>query len=80
MVKALAKNGAKWPEQIPTHIIDKLNEVGQDYTLLDVINICEEIISLYDNGIDTKTNWSGIPVTNIMMSTVTYRNKFKRYL
>jgi hypothetical protein len=80
MAQAIAKRGAKWPEQIPSHIKKKLDESDKDYSLEDVINLCEEIISLYDNGIETKNTWEGILVPNLMMSTVTFRNKYKRYL
>lgn len=80
MAKAIANKGAKWTEQIPNHILKKLEENGKDYTLGDVIMICEEIIDLYDNGIKTKQTWNGISVPELMMSTVTFRNKFKRYL
>jgi hypothetical protein len=80
MVNPIANKGSKWPEQIPSHIKKKLEESGDDYTLADVINLCEEIIGLYDNGIETKTTWDGILVPNLMMSTVSFKNKFKRYV
>ena len=80
MVQPIAKKGAKWPEQVPIHIKKKLNDIGKDYTLQDVINLCEEVINLYNNGIETKTTWEGIPVPELMMSTVSFKNKYKRYI
>lgn len=80
MANPIAKKGEKWPEQIPIHIKKKLDEIGNDYTLEDVIKICEDIISLYDKGVETANTWEGIPVPNLMMSTVTYKNKYKRYV
>ncbi|MGE7118859.1 hypothetical protein ACQKIC_01405 [Peribacillus sp. NPDC046944] len=80
MAKPIASKGVKWIEQIPKHILEKLDQDNIDYSLKDVINICEEIIKLYDNGIETVSTWNGSPVPNLMMSTVTFRNKFKRYV
>jgi hypothetical protein len=78
MPKALTDSKLKWPDQIPLHIKKKLFEIGKDYCLRDVINICEEIIELYDQ--DSKGKWDGINVSDVMMSTVTFNNKFRRYL
>lgn len=79
VVKPIAKEGVKWPHQIPSHISKKLDELGEDYSLDNVISLCEEIISLYDNGEKTTNTWEGIPVPKLMMSAVTFRNKYKRY-
>jgi hypothetical protein len=79
VVKPIAKEGVKWPQQILNYIKKKLDELGEDYSLNDVITLCEEIISLYDNGEKTTHTWEGIPIPKLMMSTVTFRNKYKRY-
>jgi hypothetical protein len=80
MEEPIAKKQSKWPEQIPVHIKKKLDEEGKDYSLNDVIDVCEEIISLYDDGINTTNTWEGEKVPELMMSTVTFRNKYKRYI
>ncbi|MED4057760.1 hypothetical protein P4654_27090 [Niallia taxi] len=80
MANANAKKGAKWVEQVPNHIKEWFDQKDKDYTLEEVINVCGDIIKLYDNGIETKNKWNGIDVPNLMMSTVTFYNKFKRYV
>ncbi|ULT59591.1 hypothetical protein L1999_14150 [Neobacillus drentensis] len=80
MAQAIAKKGAKWVEQVPSHIKHWFEQLGNDYTLEDVINVCDVIIKLYDNGIESKNMWNGKAVPELMMSTVTFRNKYKRYV
>jgi hypothetical protein len=79
MANAISNHGAKWVDQIPKHIQDKLEQTGKDYTLADVISICEEIIDSYDQN-DLLKTWNVLNVADIMNSTVNYRNKFKRYV
>jgi hypothetical protein len=79
VVKPIANKGEKWPQLIPIHIKKKLDELGKDYSLEDVISFCEEIISLYDIGEKTTNTWEGIPVPKLIMSTDTFRNKYKRH-
>jgi hypothetical protein len=80
MVNAIAPSKAKWPYQVPSHIKKKFDSLGEDYTLNDVINICREIINLYEQGNGMEETWEGIKVPDLMMSTVTFYNKFKRYI
>ncbi|HEO8419789.1 TPA: hypothetical protein VBX77_001761 [Yersinia enterocolitica] len=80
MAKAIAKKGAKWVEQVPNYIKEWFDQTDKDYTLEDVINVCEKIIKLYDDGIETKNKWNGKDVPQLMMSTVTFKNKFNRYV
>jgi hypothetical protein len=80
MGNAISHSKAKWPDQLPRHIKKKLDLLSEDYTLNDVINICREIINLYDQGNGMEETWEGIKVPDIMMSTVTFYNKFKRYI
>lgn len=47
MGKVISKKGAKWPEQIPVHVQSVLDCKEEDYSLKDVISLCEEIIELY---------------------------------
>ena len=80
MGNAVANKGAKWPEQIPNHILSILEQHEEDYSLGDVIAICEEIVDLYDQGRGMQATWNEMSVPNLMMSTVTFRNKFARYV
>ena len=45
---AITNKGAKWPTQIPTHILTVLEQREEDYSLKDVIAICEESVGLDD--------------------------------
>ncbi|KZZ84374.1 hypothetical protein [Bacillus sp. SJS] len=80
MAKAITSKFAKWPEQITDHIVKHQNEIGDDYPLEKVIYICEDNIPLYDDGDKTINAWNEISVPILIMSTVTFRNKYKRYL